>query len=278
MMSKNSHEPLTIECNYCGSVYDYKEHNSCPNCAAIPDKEQINAAKNEARAAAKAEADAKLAAELKLAAAKNAVPVPRTGKFMRTLIKLIPLWIVVIFTVIWIPGILKSISNKNIVQNLQVIDEPEYMVHNIGESFVYDKFFTFTADEFFIAEGDAVNALLPEGFKLLVVHVMTATDGSKEENYYYDIVPYVTDGKVCRANVSSSALRSLPDAYAQTPFYFYYSRYDTELDGYMCFVIDEDMTDLDLCIEETHLQNYVKQLDCIHKISIKLTEAAEYEK
>lgn len=274
MMSESSHEPLTIECNYCGSVYDYKENHSCPNCAAIPDKEQINAAKNEARAAAKAEADAKLAAELKLAAAKNAVPVPHTGKFMRTLIKLIPLWIAVIFTVIWIPGILKSISNKNIVKNLQVINEPEYAVHEIGESFVYDEIFTVTADEFFIADGDAVNSLLPEGFKLLVVHVMTTTDSSKGENDYYDIVPYVTDGKVCRANVSSYALRSLPDAFAQTPFYFYSSRYDTELDGYMCFVIDEDMTDLDLCIEETHLENYVKQLDCVHKIHIKLTEAA----
>lgn len=179
--------PLTIECNYCGSVYDYKEHNSCPNCAAIPDKEQISAAKAEAYAAAKAEADAKLAAELKLAAAKNAVPVPHTGKFMRTLIKLIPLWVAVIFTVIWIPGILKSVSNKNIVQSLQVIDEPNYAVHEMGESFVYDKIFTVTADEFFIVEGDAVNALLPDGFKLLVVHVMTTTDGSKGENDYYGI-------------------------------------------------------------------------------------------
>lgn len=61
---------------------------------------------------------------------------------MRTLIKLIPLWIAVIFTVIWIPGILKSVSNKNVVQNLQIIDEPEYAVHEIGESFVYDKIFT----------------------------------------------------------------------------------------------------------------------------------------
>lgn len=264
---------INIECSYCGSVYDYKEHHSCPNCAAIPDKAQINAAKNEARAAAKAEADAKLAAELKLAAAKNAVPVPPTGKFMRTLIKLIPVWIVIIFTVIWIPEILESISNKNVVQNLQIIDEPEYVVHEIGKSFVYDKIFTVTVDEFFIAEGDAVNALLPEGFKLLVVHIMTTSDGSEGENDYYDIVTYVTDGKVCHANVSSYALRSLPDAYAQTPFYFYASRYDTERDGYMCFVIDEDMTDLDLCFEETHMQNYIKQLDCIHKIPIKLTEA-----
>lgn len=161
-MSKSNHDsmPLNIECNYCGSVYDYRENHSCPNCAAIPDKKQIDAAKAEARLAAKAEADAKLEAELKLAAAKNAVPVPHTGKFMRTLIKLIPLWIVVIFTVIWIPEILESSSNKNIAQNLQVIDEPNYAVHEMGESFVYDKIFTVTADEFFIAEGDAVSALL----------------------------------------------------------------------------------------------------------------------
>lgn len=274
-MSKKKYDfIMAIECKYCGSGYDYRENQSCPNCGAVPDKEQINTAKKEVRLAAKELEDLMLESQLKLAAAKNAAAVPKTGKFMRTLIKLIPVWIVTIFAAIFIPGILENISNKNVVQNLQVINEPEYVVHEIGESFVYDKIFTVTADEFFIAEGEAVNALLPEGFKLLAVHVMSSTDGSKGENYYYDIVPYVTDGKVCRANVSSYALRSLPDAYAQTPFYFYASRYSDEMDGYMCFVIDEDMTDLDLCFEETHLQSNVKQLDCVHKIPIKLTEAA----
>ncbi|MDE7290309.1 MAG: hypothetical protein K2N71_12570 [Oscillospiraceae bacterium] len=276
-MSKSNHDsmPLTIECNYCGSVYDYKEHHSCPNCAAIPDKMQINAAKNEVRAAAKAEADAKLAAELKLAAAKNAAAVPPTGKFMRKLIRLIPVWAVIIFTVIWIPGIVESTSYDTVAKNLQVIDEPEFKSHEFGESFVYDGIFNVAADEFFIAEGDAVKALLPEGFKLLAVHMTMSTDGSGGTNDYYDIDPYITDGRVCRSPVSSSALRSLPDAFAQTAFYFYSSRYETERDGYLCFIIDEDMTSVDLCFEETHLQNRIRRLDYVHKITLDITEGAE---
>ncbi len=267
--------PLTIECNYCGSVYDYKEHHSCPNCAAAPDKAQINAAKNEARAAAKAEADAKLAAELKLAAAKNAAAVPKTGKFMRTLIKLIPVWVVIIFTAIWIPGIVESTSYDTVSKNLQVIDELEFKSHEIGESFVYDGIFNVAADEFFIAEGDAVNAILPEGFKLLAVHMVMSTDGSGGTNDYYDIDPYITDGKVCRSPVSSGALRSLPDAFAQTAFYFYSTKYTTERDGYLCFIIDEDMTSVDLCLEETHLQNRIRRLDYVHRITLDITEASE---
>ena len=97
---------MAIECKYCGSGYDYRENQSCPNCGAVPDKEQINAAKKEVRLAAKELEDLRLESQLKLAAAKNAAAVPKTGKFMRKLIKLIPLWVVIIFTVIWIPDIL----------------------------------------------------------------------------------------------------------------------------------------------------------------------------
>ncbi|MCM1330114.1 MAG: hypothetical protein NC253_11820 [Ruminococcus sp.] len=271
------HLPLTVECGYCGSVYDYSEQRSCPNCGAVPDKAQINAAKEEVRAAAKAEAEAKiaeerrkLAAELKLAEAKNAVP--QTGKFMRKLIKLIPLWVAVIFVVIWIPGFAESSAQRAIMENMQVIDTPEYKSHELGESFFYDRVFTVTADEFFIADSEAVRALLPENFKLLVVHMNALSDGSGGTNDYYDIDPYITDGKVCRAPVSPNALRSLPDAFAQTAFYFYGSSYVNEKDGYLCFIVDGDMTSVDLCIEETHLEGYIRQLDYVHKITLDLTE------
>lgn len=42
---------IMIECEYCGSTYDFNENHTCPNCAAIPDKKAIAAAK----AAVKAE-------------------------------------------------------------------------------------------------------------------------------------------------------------------------------------------------------------------------------
>lgn len=275
-MSKKKYDfVMAIECKYCGSGYDYRENQSCPNCGAVPDKEQINAAKKEVRLAAKELEDLRLESQLKLAAAKNAAAVPPTGNFMRKLIRLIPVWVVIIFTVIWMPGIVESTSYDTVAKNLQVIDEPEFKSHEIGESFVYDGIFNVAADEFFIAEGDAVKALLPEGFKLLAVHMTMSTDGSGGTNDYYDIDPYITDGRVCRSPVSSSALRSLPDAFAQTAFYFYSSRYETERDGYLCFIIDEDMTSVDLCFEETHLQNRIRRLDYVHKITLDITEAAE---
>lgn len=225
-MSKKKYDfVMAIECKYCGSGYDYRENQSCPNCGAVPDKEQINAAKKEVRLAAKELEDLRLESQLKLAAAQNAAAVPPTGKFMRKLIRLIPVWVVIIFTAIWIPGIVESTSYDTVANNLQVIDEPEFKSHEIGESFVYDGIFNVAADEFFIADGDAVKALLPEGFKLLAVHMTMSTDGSGGTNDYYDIDPYITDGRVCRSPISPSALRSLPDAFAQTAFYFYSSRY-----------------------------------------------------
>lgn len=257
---------MAIECKYCGSGYDYRENSSCPNCGAVPDKAQINAVKKEAHLAEKE------LLELQLAAAKNAASVPATGKFMRLLIKLIPVWIVIIFTVIWIPGAVKSSARKNAVKNLQIIDEPAYSVHEIGETFVYDEIFKITADEFFIADSAAVNALLPEGFKLLAVHISASSDGSGGTNDYYDIDPYIIDGKVCRAAVFASALKTLPDTFAQTPFYFYSSKYDVNKEGYLCFIVGEDTESVDLCFEETHMQSGIRQLDCVHKITVNTAE------
>lgn len=268
-MSKNNHSlPLTIECSYCGSVFDYSEHRSCPNCAAIPDKAQINAAKAEARAAAKAEAEAKLAAELKLAAAKNPTAVPPTGKLMKKLIKLIPVWIVFILAFIWIPDIKIRSDEKKIVQNLQIIEEPEYKEQQLGVPFIYDNFFEVTVDEFNIADSEAVNALLPEGYKLLTVHITASSDGTGAVNDYYEITPYISLGNVCREPVSPSSMRSLPDVFASNSFYFTSSKYDTLKDGYLCFIIEENTETLELCFEETHMKNKVRQLDLIHKIKI----------
>ena len=261
---------MMIECGYCGSVYDFNEHRACPNCAAIPDKAQINAAKAEAKAAARAEAEARAAA------VKNS-SVPSTGKFMFRLIKLIPVWIAFIFIIIWIPGIKKAADNKKIMQSMQVIDEPVYEIHELGENFVYDKILEIAADEAFIADSDAVNALMPEGFRLLAVHISASSGGSAEVNDYYDIDPYIIDGKLCRAPISSSALRSLPDAFAQTSFYFYSLRYEYERDGYLCFMVGDDTESVELCFEETHMQNRVRQLDCVHKISIDISEVQQWQ-
>lgn len=247
-------QPLTIECGYCNSVYDYREHKSCPNCGAVPDKKQVDAAYAKAAEAASAERSA-----------------PNyTGKFMKKLIKLIPVWIVFIFIFIWIPDIKISSDEKKIVQNLQVIETPEYKEQQLGVPFIYDNFFEVTVDEFKIADSDAVKALLPEGYKLLTVHLTASSDGTGAVNDYYDISPYIAVGNVCREPVSPSSMRSLPDIFASNSFYFTSSKYETLKDGYLCFIIEENTEALELCFEETHMKDNVRQLDLIHRINIDL--------
>lgn len=246
-------QPLTIECGYCNSVYDYREHKSCPNCGAVPDKKQVDAAYAKAVEAASAERSA-----------------PNyTGKFMKKLIKLIPVWIVFIFIFIWIPEIKISSDEKKVVRNLQVIETPEYKEQQIGVSFIYDNFFEVTVDEFKIADSDAVKALLPNGYKLLTVHLTAVSDGTGAVNDYYDISPYIYTDGVCREPVSPSSMRSLPDIFASNSFYFTSSKYDTVKDGYLCFIIEENTEALELCFEETHMKDNVRQLDLIHRINIE---------
>lgn len=252
-------EPLDIRCNYCNSVYDFREHKSCPNCGAVPDKGQVNAAKAEIRAA-------------RLAENAAVPPVPQTGKFMRRLIKLIPVWVVFIFTFIWIPDIKISSDEKKVVQNLQIIETPEFKEQQLGVPFTYDNFFEITVDEFKIAGSDAVKALLPEGYKLLTVHLMASSDGTGAVNDYYEISPYIDLGGVYREPVSPSSMRSLPDTFASNAFYFTSSKYETVKDGYLCFIIDENTEALELCFEETHMESKVRQLDCVHRIKINLGE------
>lgn len=252
-------EPLDIRCSYCDSVYDFRVHKSCPNCAAVPDKAQINAAKAEAREARLAEA-----------AAGN---VPQTGKFMRRLIKLIPVWAFSIFALLFISGFTKASARQDIIDSLQTVDTPEYVSHEMGEEFSYGKAFILSADEAFIADSPAADALLPRGFKLLAVHINASCDGSEKQDYYGFEPVYLSVGSVCRAPVASSALRSMPDAFAQTSFYFGSSSYEYDRDGYLCFIIEEDADAMELCFEDVHRENSVRQLDCVHKISIDLGEA-----
>lgn len=254
-------EPLDIKCSYCDSVYDFREHKSCPNCAAVPDKEQINAAKAEAREARLAET-----------AAAAAASVPKTGKFMRLLIKLIPVWAFLIFALLIISGAAQASARKNIIDGLQTVDTPSYVTHEMGEKFVFGKAFTVSADEAFIADSPAAAALLPEGFKLLAVHINAACDGSEKLGYYGFEPVYISVGEVCRAPVSGSSLRSMPDAFAQTSFYFGSADYDYDRDGYLCFIVEDGVTEVELCFEDIHTEKGVRQLDCVHKISIDLTE------
>ncbi|MDE7280079.1 MAG: hypothetical protein K2N26_10200 [Oscillospiraceae bacterium] len=251
---------INIECEYCGSVYDFSKHRSCPSCAAVPSKEQVSAA----RAAAKAEMNSET----------GSVRVVYASRFMNIAVKLVPVCIVLILISALIPFIAENSLNSSIVKNYQTVDDPVYNDFQLNESFVYDGTMTLTITEAFISDSERIQAILPDGMELLVVHVecsVSQTDGSFFQNYY-NRTPYINNGEYCRSYVSTSALRSCPEVYAQNIFSLSSANYSRESDGYMCFLIDEGNRQFDLCFEEISIKGHAKQLDSIDRIVIDVSD------
>lgn len=258
---------INIECEYCGSLYDFNENHTCPNCAAIPDKKIVSAAK----AAAKAEAKA----EKQQYTSETAVDLekPPSGMFITILVKLIPLWIFLIIGLTFIPEMKENEVSREAVKNLQVIDKLDYVEHNMNEEFLYDKKITLSIDDAFYSESEVVKALLPEDKKLLVIHLNGSIDEYNYNDYsydsYYNVIPYITNGEFCREKMGYSALNSIPEIYGNTTFSFTnFSSYSLKKDGYWCFIVDENATDLSLCIGDFNIKNYALQLEKVHKIDI----------
>lgn len=250
---------INIECEYCGSVYDFSEHRSCPNCAAVPSRERVSAA----RAAAKAETNNRT----------ETVRVVYTSRFMNIAVKLIPVSIAVILISALLPFITNMNINSSIAKNYQIVDEPDYIDHQLNEAFEFDGAMTLTITEAFISDSERINTIIPDGMELLVVHVecSSAGDGLSFSGYY-NRAPYINSGTYCRTALSSSALSSCSEVYAQNTFYLSSANYTKEIDGYMCFPIDEGDRQFDLCFEDISVKGYAKQLDGIDRIKLDVSE------
>ena len=255
---------INIECEYCGSVYNYSENHSCPNCAAVPGKDQITAA----RAAAKAEA---------LGDPKPDSPAS-TGKLMRVLIKLIPVWIIIFFAALFIPDIKERSVERNAKSHLQTVDSPEFREHGLNEKFLFDGLINITVDDVYFAESPTAEALLPDGMKLLVIHISAEiAPGADQRDIgnYYDSDSYIEFGNGFQRPMTYSALRVFPETFSQQMFNFFSMKYYDSRDGNFCFLVDKDTEEFTFCIDETHTEGYVRQLDCIHRIKFSITEEAE---
>lgn len=251
---------INIECEYCGSVYDFSKHRSCPNCAAVPSKEQVSAA----RAAAKAEMNS----------GTETVRSGHISRFMNIAVKLIPVCIALILISALIPVIAENSLESSIAKNYQTVDEPVYNDFKLNESFVFDGTMTLTITEAFISDSERIKAILPDGMELLVVHVecsVSQADGSFFQSYY-NRTPYIDNGEYCRTYISNSALNSCPEIYAQNIFSLSSANYSSENDGYMCFPIDEGDRQFDLCFEEISLNGHARQLDSIDRIVIDVSD------
>lgn len=249
---------INVECEYCNSVYDYKTHSSCPNCGAAPNKEKLSAAKKRA--------DSEKAAEI------NAKGAP-TGRFMTFLIKCIPLWIVLIVGLAFLPDAVENQMMKKAVSSIQTVDELTFDEHGMNEKFIFDDVITLDIDEAYFAESEVIDAILSEDMRLLVLHINAVTDDpNKVENNYYSLPVYITNGEYCRAAVSSFAISSCPEAFAHNTLSLSSMRYSTVTDGYLCFIVGKDETDFSFCIEENHFENGALQLEKVHKIGITVSE------
>lgn len=256
---------INIECEYCGSVYDFSKHRTCPGCAAVPSKEQVAAA----RAAAKAEMSENKGTET--------VRVVYTSRFMNVAVKLIPVCIVLILISALIPVIAEKSIDSSIAKNYQTVDEPVYNDFQLNEPFVYDGFMTLTVTEAFISDSERIRALLPDGTELLVVHIECSVSqtGSSSFRNYYNRTPYIDNGEYCRTYVSHSSLSSCPEVYAQNVFSLSSANYLNESDGYMCFLINEGDRQFDLCFEELSVKGYAQQLDGIDRIAIDVSDGGD---
>lgn len=251
---------INIECEYCGSVYDFSKHRNCPACAAVPSKEQVAAA----RAAAKAETDS----------GTETVRVVYTSRFMNIAVKLIPVCIALILISALIPVIAEKSIDSSIAKNYQTVYEPVYNDFKLNEPFVYDGVMTLTVTEAFISDSERIGALLPDGTELLVVHVECSVSqtGSSSFRNYYNRTPYIDNGEYCRTYVSHTALSSCPEVYAQNVFSLSSANYSNASDGYMCFVVNEGDRQFDLCFEELSEKGYAQQLDGIDRITIDVSD------
>lgn len=258
---------IMIECEYCGSLYDFSENHTCPNCAAIPDKKKVAAAKAAAKAERKTNSSATAATAEK----------PPSGLFMTVIVKLIPLWIFLIIGLTFVPEMAERAVAKKATQNFQTVDEITYTEHSMNEKFLYDDKITLEIDDAFYAESKVVEALLPDGMKLLVVHIKGSVDKDKYDSYDYNdysrVNPYITNGTICREKLGYTALNSIPEIYGTTTFSLtnFYS-FSSEKDGYWCFIVDENDTDLSLCIGDYTIKNYALNLETIHKIGITVAK------
>ena len=264
---------IMIECEYCGSLFDFNENHSCPNCAAVPDKKKVAAAK----AAAKAESKKVPEYAVKL---DTVGEKPPSGMFITVIVKLIPLWIFLIIFSSLVPAMAEKSLTKKIYKNLQVIEEVSYVDHSMNEDFIYDNKMTLNVDDAFYAESEIVKALLPEGMKLLVVHIKGSLNENEFENYNYSdysrVNPYITNGTICREKLSYSALNSIPEVYGTTTFNFtnFYGSL-REKDGYWCFIVDENDTDISLCFGDYRIDDYALSLEEIHRINIVVSKEGE---
>ena len=252
---------IEIRCEYCGVEYDYSINKICPHCGGVASESHVTKAKKKALSREHTAGNA----------AASEVP---TGKFMCYLVKLLPVWLMIILLSIVIPVIARSVIRNTAAENLQKIEEITYTDHAMNERFttgIYD----LTVLSARIVDDSPLCGFLPDGCALLAIKLSGTSRSSSYQDYSDSFgssynTPYVTDGNTCYRRVDEYSLINYEDSFAQNQFSFLGLRKEDPTTGYLCYIVKSDFEDLYLCLEEFETQNHTRHLTRVNRIRLEI--------
>lgn len=252
---------IDIRCAYCGVEYDYSVNKICPHCGGVPSGKQTAAAKKQSLALAQTDGHATAAAK-------------PTGRFIYYLIKLIPVWLIIIILSLIIPAAVQFAMVRTVAANLQEIEEITYTDHAMNEEFtagIYD----LTVISARIIDDSRICDILPDGYVFLAIRISGTSRSSNYQDHRESFgssynTPYVIAGDTCYRRVDEYALADYEDSFAKNQFSFFGLRQKDPTTGYLCYIVKADCDDLYLCLEEFETLHHTRHLTRVNRVKLEI--------
>ena len=271
-----SSEKTEIICAYCGSVWDYAAHETCPYCAATPDLKQIKAAR--AAAAKRKKQDEEVVTS------KN--PGVLLSMWVASKLKL---WLIILAALVVIPIVISIIlaivpsSAKKI--NPQVVDNIEITSHSVGEEFKVVEYLTVTVEEpALLFSESSLGVMIPEDHAVLLVKATAKSDGKSHSLYslrneeYAEIyeTPYliVNDTAYQAVSVTSFSNMQLPEPELNALIRLDPGNSIKAEAGYLCYIVPKGTTNCTINFASKHYQDKLQYLDAIHSVALTVEEVS----
>lgn len=250
--------------------YDYSVNKICPHCGGVPSGKQVAEAKKQVAETKKQTAPAPTRTENHTVS----VAVRPTGRFMYYLIKLIPVWLIIIILSLIIPAAAKFSIKKTAAANLQEIEDITYTDYAMNEKFTAD-IYDLTVISAKIIDDSRICDILPDGYVFLAIKISGTCKSSNYWDYddsfgsYYN-TPYVIADNTCYRRVDEYALANYEDSFAQNQFSFFGLRQTDPKTGYLCYIVQADFDDLYICFEEFENLYHTKHLSRVTRIKLEI--------
>ena len=193
---------------------------------------------------------------------------------MYYLIKLIPVWLIIIISSLIIPAAVRFAISRTAAANLQEIEEIAYTDFCMNEKIttgIYD----LTVLSAKVINDSRICDILPEGYVFLAIKM----SGTARSSSYQDQTdsfgsshnsPYVIAGNTCYERVDEYALLNYEDSFAKNQFSFYGLRQTDPATGYLCYIVRADFDDLYLCLEEFENQHHTRHLTRVNRVKLEI--------